>query len=70
MENGSCSQKAGLQEMDIIVKLGEYNITDNNDLLRALRKYSAGDTTTIRVWRGGAYVDLTITLDQKPAPTK
>ena len=70
VEPGSCSQKAGIQEMDIIVKLGEYDISDNNDLLRSLRKFKAGDTTTIRVWRGGAYKDLTITLDEKPAPTK
>jgi len=66
VEQGSCSAKAGLKEMDIIVKLGDYEIEDNSDLLRALRKFKAGDTTTITVWRSGAYVDLTITLDEKP----
>ena len=67
---GSCAQKAGIQEMDIIVKLGEHEISDINDLLRALRKFKPGDTTTIQVWRAGAYKDLTITLDAKPAPAK
>lgn len=66
VERGSCSEKAGLQEKDIIVKLGEYTIEDNTDLLRALRKFKAGDTTTIVVWRAGAYVDISITLDEKP----
>jgi len=67
---GSCAQKAGIQEMDIIVKLGDFEISDINDLLRALRKFNAGDTTTIQIWRAGAYLDLNITLDAKPAPTK
>ena len=66
VENGSCSQKAGIQEKDIIVKLGEYEIEDNSDLLRALRKFKAGDTTTITVWRSGSYLDFSITLDEKP----
>ena len=66
VEKGSCSEKAGLKEMDIIIRLGDYEIDDNSDLLRALRKYKAGDTTTIVVWRSGAEVKLSITLDEKP----
>ena len=66
VEQGSCSEKAGLQKKDIIVKLGQYEIENNTDLLRALRKFKAGDTTTITVWRSGSYVELTITLDEKP----
>ena len=66
VEKGSCSDKAGLKEKDIIVKLGSFEIEDNTDLLRALRKFKAGDTTTITVWRSGTYVDLSITLDEKP----
>ena len=66
VEKGSCSDKAGIQEKDIIVKLGQFDIEDNTDLLRALRKFKAGDTTTITVWRSGSYLDLSITLDEKP----
>ena len=66
VEDGSCAQKAGLQVKDIIVKLGDHDIQDNTDLLRALRKFKAGDTTSITVWRSGSYLDFTITLDEKP----
>ena len=70
VEEGSCALEAGMQEMDIIIKLGDYEVSDNNDLLRALRKYNPDDTVTVVVWRSGAYKELTVTLDAKPAPTE
>ena len=66
VEKGSCAEKAGVREKDIIIKLGQFDIEDNTDLLRALRKFKAGDTTSIVVWRSGTEVELTITLDEKP----
>ena len=66
---GYCAEKAGLQAKDIIVKLGEYKVGNLTELTRALRNYKAGDTTEITVYRGGAEVVLSITLDAKPADT-
>lgn len=64
---GSCSQKAGLRPQDIIVGLGGYEIENMNDLTRALRKFKAGDTVTLTVYRHGAgETVLNITLDEKP----
>ena len=63
---GSCAEAAGIQPKDIIIGLGEYEIEGNTDLTLALRKYEAGDTTTIRVYRSGQELTLTITLDEKP----
>lgn len=63
---GYCAQKAGLQEKDIIVALGEHKVRSVSELTRILRKFSAGDTTTITVFRSGREVVLTITLDEKP----
>ena len=63
---GSCAEAAGVQAKDIITGLGEYDVESNTDLTRALRKFEAGDTTTIRVYRGGQELSLTITLDEKP----
>lgn len=63
---GSCAEKAGVQETDIIIGLGDYKVENNSDLLLALRKYKAGDTTNITVYRGGKEVSLSITLDEKP----
>ena len=64
---GYCAEKAGLQAKDIIVKLGDYEVGSLTDLTRALRNFKAGDTTKITVYRGGAELVLTITLDEKPA---
>ena len=66
---GYCAEKAGLEAGDIIVALGGYDVDNVTDLTRALRKYKAGDTTQITVFRRGAEVVLTITLDEKPADT-
>ena len=64
---GYCAETAGLQAKDIIVKLGDYPVSNLTDLTRALRNFKAGDTTEITVYRGGAELVLSITLDEKPA---
>lgn len=66
---GNCAEKAGLIAKDIIVALGEHEIDSVSDLTKALRKFKAGDTTTITVYRGGQEITMTITLDEKPQET-
>ena len=66
---GSCAETAGIRAQDIIIAMGGYEITGNTDLTRTLRKFKAGDTTTITVYRGGKQVELTITFDEKPHDT-
>ncbi len=63
---GGCAKAAGVQVKDIIIQLGDQEITGVNSLTRALRKFRAGDTTTITVVRGGQTLELDITLDEKP----
>ena len=63
---GYCAEEAGLKAKDIIVELGGYEVNSLTDLTRALRKFKAGDTTEIVVFRSGARVTLPITLDEKP----
>ena len=63
---GSCAQKAGIQPKDIIIAVGGYTVEGNSTLQNALRKFRAGDTTTITVFRAGAEVELTITFDERP----
>lgn len=57
---------AGMQPEDIIIQLGNQEITNYNDLARALREYEPGDTTTVVVFRAGAKWNLTITLTERP----
>ena len=66
VEDGYCAQRAGIQAKDIITDIGGYPITNMTTLTRALRNFSAGDTTTITVIRSGSELVLTITLDEKP----
>ena len=63
---GSCAEKAGILPKDIIIAVGGYAIEGNSTLQTALRKFRAGDTTTITVYRAGAEVELTITFDERP----
>ena len=63
---GYAAERAGVQEKDIIVNLGGYDVRNLSDLTRALRRFKAGDTTTVTVYRSGREVHLSITLDKKP----
>ena len=60
----SAGERAGLAVGDIITALGDTAIDSRDKLLFALRRYKAGDTTTITVWRAGAELQLTITFDE------
>ena len=63
---GSCAETAGIQPKDIIIAVGDYVVEGNSTLQSALRKFRAGETTTITVYRAGAKLPLTITFDERP----
>jgi len=67
---GYCAEKAGLREKDIIVALGPHKVENVSELVRVLRKFKAGETTTLTVFRSGQELSLTITLDEKPQTTE
>ncbi len=64
--DGFCAQKAGIQQGDVIVGLGDTVISSYEELVTALQHYKAGDTTTVTVFRSGQYLDLEITFDARP----
>ena len=66
VNEGSCAERAGIQPKDIITRVGDYTVESNSTLQTALRKFKAGDTTTITVYRAGAQLELTITFDERP----
>ena len=55
-----------MQPKDIITNVGGYDVTSVSVLTRVLRKFEAGDTTTITVFRSGAELHLEVTFDEKP----
>jgi len=65
-EDGGSADRAGIQPKDIIIKLGDYDVSNVRELTRTLRKFKAGDTTSITVIRSGERVTMDITLDEKP----
>ncbi len=62
--DGSCADKAGLQTGDIITAVGETEITSQSELISAIRKYHAGDTAQLTVFRAQEYQTLSITFDE------
>ncbi len=66
---GGAADRAGLQAKDIIIDLGGNKVSNITDLTRALRKFKAGDTTTVTILRNGREMTLDILLDEKPQET-
>lgn len=64
--SGYCAEKAGVKAKDIIIAVGEYEVDSMSALTRVLRRFEAGDQTTITVYRSGQELTLDITLDEKP----
>jgi len=61
---GSAAETAGFMIGDIIFRLGDDTITSEESLRFVLRRFRAGDTTTVMVRRAGEDVELTITFDE------
>lgn len=59
---GSPASQAGLQQGDIIVRMGEMEIDENHAYLNALFAYKPGDTITIEFFRDGKKLQAEVTL--------
>jgi len=64
---GSAAEKAGLMIGDIIIGLGDTQINSTESMMINLKKFRAGDTTTLTVWRNGEEIELWITFDEDMA---
>lgn len=65
--SGSPAQNAGLQARDVVVKINNDEINENNSLRSLLFKYRVGDTVTLTVERGGQSIQMQVTLVKRPA---
>lgn len=59
---GKPGEAAGLLKGDIIIKMGEFQISSIQDYMKALGMFKKGDTTTIRVRRGTEEIVLKVTF--------
>lgn len=62
VNQGKPAQNAGLLKGDIILKLGDFQISSMQDYMRALGKFTKGQTTTIKIKRGDKELDLPLTF--------
>ena len=61
---GSAAERADMKVFDIIKILGDTEVDSVEMLISTLRRYRAGDTTTLVVWRDGEEIELIITFDE------
>lgn len=65
---GGTADTAGVQAGDLILKLGDVQITSNNVLTDAIQAYKPGDSATLTIQRNGEQMTLELVF-QEYAPT-
>ena len=58
--DGKAAKNAGIQPGDVITQLGEYKCSDLQTYMDNLNKFNKGDTTKVKVKRGGQELTLDI----------
>jgi serine protease Do len=61
---GSPAEKAGIEPGDIITRIGDVTLDQQNPYTNALYRYSPGDTVDLQVLRSRQEVDLRVTLEE------
>ncbi|MBU5435279.1 S1C family serine protease [Pseudoflavonifractor sp. MSJ-37] len=62
--SGSCADKAGIQQGDIICAIDGTDVDSTTALKDAVRQKKAGDTVTLTIYRDGEKKDVSVTLDE------
>ena len=66
--DGQCpAERAGIQVGDIIIRFNGEDVENNSALLAALKRVQAGDTVNLTLFRAGAELEVTVTLDERPS---
>ena len=63
---GGAADRGGIRAKDIITEVGGYPVSSVSDLTRVLRKFAAGESVSVEVYRAGQVKTLTVILDEKP----
>ncbi|MBI2329186.1 MAG: trypsin-like peptidase domain-containing protein [Chloroflexi bacterium] len=66
MAAASPADQAGLKVGDVITKFGDREITEVNELIRAIQSAQVGQEVAITFWRGGARNTTQATLIERP----
>ena len=65
VEEGSCSEAAGLEPGDIIVGIDGTSVATTDELVKAVKEHSAGDSAELTIWRGGDFLSMTVVFDEE-----
>ncbi|MFQ5918019.1 MAG: S1C family serine protease [Candidatus Binatia bacterium] len=63
---GTPAAEVGLEEGDIIAKMGKYSIDEENPLLNVLMKFEPHATVTLTIIRQGTEMEVEVTLAERP----
>ncbi len=63
---GSGAQKAGLKRGDIIIKIDNQDINEENKVSQIIASKKVGDIVTLLVWNSGSERTVTATLQESP----
>ncbi|MGW5316257.1 S1C family serine protease [Nocardia thailandica] len=63
VQPGGPAQKAGIVENDVIVKIGDREVTGPDELVVAVQQHKIGDTVNVQLIRDGRQVDVPVTLE-------
>lgn len=56
------AHKAGLQKGDIVVKMGDFEVTDMMSYMKSLSKFEKGQTAKVTIERGGELKEVEVTF--------
>lgn len=62
---GSAAENCGIMVGDVIVALDDTEVSSTTELRAAIKNYRAGEDATVKIYRNGEYVELTITFDEE-----
>ena len=62
VSDGKPASKAGLLAGDIVIKLGDYDVSEMMSYMKALSKFTKGDTTNVTFLRDGKELILPVTF--------
>lgn len=66
VEPSGPAEKAGLLLGDVLLTLDGVNVNDTSDVLAILNSSAIGKTIKVQVVRGGALVELNVTISERP----
>lgn len=65
VEEGSCSEAAGLVVGDIITAIDGMTVQTSSELAKAVKQYHAGDSAALTVFREQDYISVTVVFDEE-----